>query len=98
MTMQGFDLIRAERIRQVHSEGYKPEKDAGREAELVNAARAYLTAANNQITFPQLEIEIPGSWPWDSKFFKPTETKRMLIKAGALVAAAIDALPEEDNA
>lgn len=29
-------------------------------------------------------------WPWGAGWWKPSEPKRMLVKAGALVAAEID--------
>lgn len=81
--MQGYDLIRAERIRQVHSEHYTAEKDKGRAYELAAAATAYLSGNEDW-------------WPWDLNYFKPTTDQRDWIKAGALIAAAIDANLEKE--
>lgn len=36
------------------------------------------------------------TWPWEEESFKPTTTLQDLIKAGALIAAAIDRL-QKDN-
>lgn len=45
-----------------------------------------------------LSGDIPEDWPWDDQHFKPGLTpKRTLIKAGALIAAAIDALQKEED-
>jgi hypothetical protein len=38
------------------------------------------------------------NWPWADEFYKPgTDPVRTLVKAGGLIAAAIDALLEERN-
>jgi hypothetical protein len=37
-------------------------------------------------------------WPWDNKYWKPSEDKvRNLVKAGALIAAEIDRLQRLNN-
>jgi hypothetical protein len=38
--------------------------------------------------------DTPITWPWDSPYWKPTPGNRLrdLVKAGALIAAAIDSL------
>lgn len=87
---RGALLIGAERERQIEDEGYTPEHDrAHSHSELLNAALAYLQIA-------------PDIWPWDPAGFKPARPFphdtcdagciRDLVKAGALVAAAIDRL------
>ena len=38
---------------------------------------------------------IRREWPWDKESFKPTTSLRDLVKAGALIAAAIDRLQNE---
>lgn len=37
-------------------------------------------------------------WPWGKQYWKPTpnDPRRQLVKAGALIAAAIDAMTEVD--
>ena len=81
--MRGHDLIRAERFRQESSEHHTQEKDVGRINDLAFAAVAYILGDEDK-------------WPWETGF-KPKTEKRNLIRAGALIAAAIDALQEEEK-
>lgn len=92
--MRGHDLIRAERIRQEQSEHYTVERDKGRSRELLQAAGSYILAANDKAIDSD---HPPYLWPWENEYWKPKTTKRDLIRAGALVAAAIDALQEEEK-
>lgn len=82
--MKGHDLIRAERFRQLSTEHYPEEKDVGYSFELCMAAAAYLTRDEE-------------FWPWPEGTFKPKNKMRNLIRAGALIAAAIDALQAEEK-
>ena len=94
--MHGYDLIRAERIRQVQSENYSAEDDEGNELELILAALSYLRVVSIRMDNGD-EADAGLEWPWDLSYFNPgPKNKRTLVKAGALIAAAIDALPEED--
>lgn len=70
--MPGIDIIRAERIRQTHSLGYKPENDVGRSHTLERYAITRIESASNG-----------------------EDTRRNLIEAGALIAAALDAFEAE---
>lgn len=95
--MHGYDLIRAERIRQIQSEAYAEKDDVGKEAELVQAAMAYsglvVRTLRGTVEDPQ---DLPVIWPWDAQYWHPhPDMKRNLVKAGALIAAAIDALQRE---
>lgn len=96
----GASLIAVERERQVTDEGWSPAHDAEHGAdELLRAARAYLTGQM-------------WEWPWDTQSFKPigawtTEddgagawqpAERDLVRAGALIAAAIDANLAQERA
>jgi hypothetical protein len=86
----GVDLIREERERQITHEGYTPEHDLDHEADdFVLAAMAYLLGDEAQ-------------WPWTPDTFKPTQPindlhVRDLVKAGALIAAAIDRALDQEN-
>jgi len=85
MGMSGLDLIRAERVRQIHSEGYTREKDLGRHEQLAAAGTSYEQHSASPTP--------PSTWPWASEFWKPVDDeKRNLIRAGALYQAAADAL------
>lgn len=93
--MHGYDLIRIERIRQVHSERYAEEDDVGKEAELVQAAMAYSGLAVRILRDRSVVNmdSLPVVWPWAKEYWKPSDDpKKNLVKAGALIAAAIDAL------
>lgn len=82
----GAALIAAERQRQIDAEGYTPEHDWHHSRqEFVDAAEAYLTHASGMAA-----SECLLGWPWDAPSFKPSDTRRDLVKAGALIAAAID--------
>lgn len=77
----GVELVAIERARQISHEGYSLEHDQKHgAAQLAQAAQAYLTGS-------------PKTWPWEPDSFKPsTDISRNLVRAGALVAAAIDVL------
>ena len=82
----GVDLIADERRRQVDEEGYTAEHDAEHTDDLALAAVSYAMPWRIRGYRPVL-------WPWDWRFWKPTPDDRVreLVKAGALIAAAIDA-------
>lgn len=78
--------IAAERQRQKSVEGWTPEHDDkyhGEELRL--AALCYMRAE----TITQTGV-VPASWPWPAHWWKPTNDRRNLVKAGALIAAEID--------
>ena len=102
----GVELIAEERQRQIEK-GFTQEHDAKHEVwEYVVAANCYSVAANvsNSTEFFRTEEEklilesIRHEWPWDKESFKPTTSLRNLVKAGALIAAAIDRLQTEKEA
>lgn len=82
----GAGMIESERLRQVDVKGHTAEHDDGLGmGDLALAAAAYAITA------------IPGHdggdlWPWARDDWRPTgDAVRDLVKAGALIAAAIDA-------
>lgn len=97
--LTGVGGIGAERYRHITEEGYTPEGDIGRSGELMMAAGIYI---NHAYALEQMGVDLTvdeaggGNWPWAPEFFKPGPTsERTLEKAGALVAAAIDAMKQE---
>lgn len=93
MSQSGADLIKIERARQVHPLGWTPDHDLGHENELLDAARAYERATR----YPEMYCDghVPNLWPWANNLWRPTfndDGIRNLVKAGALAAAAIDAI------
>lgn len=96
--IRGVDLIAKERGRQLKQLGYSREDDLGREAEMASAALCYITTAKDVMMAEELHralslaIVHPQDWPWDYELFKPSgDVIRDLVRAGALIAAAIDA-------
>lgn len=95
--MNGMDLIRAERARQISAEGYLPEHDdAHTRGELAQAAMCYrhagYAAAVDQSFVPALD------WPWEPNQWKPSASAvRNLVKAGALYLAESERHTRMDN-
>jgi len=98
--MSGWDLIRQERERQVGGEGWTAEHDDGHAAgELVIAAACYAVAGlpPRGLRYP-VKVTTCGNdaWPWGEQFDNRGRNKtqedrvRLLVKAGALIAAEID--------
>ncbi len=74
----GIELIAEERQRQIEQEGCDAKHDSQYNAsDLAEAGAAYALCDNTL-------------WPWDRKYWKPTNRRRDWAKAGALIAAAID--------
>ena len=87
----GIELIRDEREKQIIKHGYTVQHDVETTttSALIKAAESYIESSE---CFAGLGFD---QWPWDKKFYKPESMKRDLIKAGALIAAAIDRLNAE---
>ena len=91
-----------ERNRQVLEEGWTEQHDAEHEnGMLTKAAIAYTLAG----MYPE---DTPGDqsmretarkyyWPWISKWWKPKDRVRNLVRAGALIAAEIDRLQRSET-
>lgn len=96
---EGVQRIAAERRRQVEQEGWTPEHDAEHVGnELAQAAACYAWP-------PMRPHFVKNAWPWDREYWKPEELEvgftneqirqariKVLVKAGALIAAEIDRL------
>ena len=83
-----YDVL-AERVRQVDHEGWSPEYDDQHTlGELAAAAACYC--------HPEPCMDdmrgVPFSWPWVRLWWKPTDRRRDLVKAGALILAEIERL------
>jgi len=84
-----------ERNRQMVIEGHTSEHD-DRESEyrpLLLAAEAYMCT----VLDPDEPLTAFEIWPWDFEDFKPTDDRRNLVKAGALIAAEIDRLDRKEQ-
>lgn len=81
--------VLAERRRQVTSEGYTHEQDDRyTDGELREAAACYIVAEGSPGLVPEL-------WPWPATYWKPTNLRRDLVKAGALILADIERLDRQ---
>lgn len=98
----GIELIAEERQRQIDVEGYNQEHDSQHKvSEFISAAKSYTESAvsyalkDEGATSDGLANLLPylkKSFVWGYDAFKPTNCLRDLVKAGALIAAAIDRL------
>lgn len=98
---EGVKRIACERRRQIEDEGYDAEHDAEHVADLIQAARCYTIAAAKEEMEGDLKnvARFPlSNWPWEPESWKPNDgVVRNLEKAGALIAAAIDAKRRETD-
>ncbi len=92
--LRGWELIAAERNRQVGREGWTAEHDDEHtNGELAQSAACYAWP-------PPRPLWVKQEWPWARKWWKPEHGSakdgpdriRTLVKAGALIAAEIDRL------
>lgn len=82
VTTAARDVL-AERSRQIEAEGWTPEHDDQHKAgELAKAATCYASVYPLAASY----------WPWDLKWWKPSDRRRNLVKAGALIIAEIERL------
>lgn len=79
--------VMGERIRQVAVEGWMPEHDNG---ELARAAGCYAWIAAQSDGLRDVFITWPAEWT--PEWWKPTDRRRDLVKAGALILAEIERL------
>lgn len=90
----GADLIREERRRQIEVEGYDAMHDRHHTPQvLCRAAMGYALHEDSSKLVADAAVNL---WPWDKEFYKPKDHLRNLVRAGALIAAAIDRLQKED--
>ena len=88
VTAAAADVL-AERQRQVATEGWTPAHDDEYEhGELADAAGCY--ALSSELF--DCAGEPPRPWPWPDEWWKPTNRRRDLVKAGALILAEIERL------
>lgn len=88
--------IAAERRRQMEAEGWTPEHDdTHRNGEMAGAAACYvmygLTIQNDSLR-NRISNMARDLWPWSEHWWKPTNRRRDLVKAAALIVAEIERL------
>lgn len=90
-----FSDVYRERMRQITIEEFSREDDDGyTKGELATAASCYASVAGLAIQkgWPQTERVSTSDWPFKRHWWKPTDPRRDLVKAGALIAAEIERL------
>ncbi|SEH89090.1 hypothetical protein [Paraburkholderia hospita] len=81
--------ILAERHRQITVEGFSPERDAQFvKFDLAFAGAAYAVSSTKGQNHPRSMV--PGTWPWEASWWKPSTPERNLEKAGALIIAELE--------
>lgn len=78
--------VLAERQRQISAEGWTPEHDdAHGDGSMAVAASCYACSSAGL-------ADATRDWPWADEWWKPSDRRRDLIKAGALILAEIERL------
>ena len=91
----GAAEIAHERQRQIEQEGYTETHDRHHTPQtLCRAAAAY---ALQDDPSRHVASTAYGLWPWSVEYWKPKDHLRNLVRAGALIAAAIDRIHAEDG-
>lgn len=85
--------VLAERQRQIEAEGWTPDHDDEHShGELADAASCYARDAAIRLRGRAGFTFLPIEWPWKSSWWKPSTARRNLVKAGALILAAIECI------
>jgi hypothetical protein len=95
--MAALEEIATERKRQIKTEGWtRDHDDAHSDGQLAHAAACYadFSALNKYLRIQPLPRLI---WPWDISWWKPTDRRRDLVKAGALIVAEIERLDRAER-
>lgn len=96
MNSAASDVL-AERHRQIEAEGWTPEHDdAHKNGSLSRAGGFYALNAGAAMWYGTTDTTIcdaaPDGWPWAPEWWKPSEARRDLVKAAALILAEIERL------
>lgn len=96
MTNAAKDVL-AERRRQIEVEGFSTEHDdQHKDSELAAAAVCYVARrCRGKIWWSKI---VEAYWPWDLDWWKPTDRRMDLVKAGALIIAEIERLDRQSAA
>lgn len=93
-----LDDIAAERRRQVEAEGWTTEHDdTHANGEMAQAAGCYALHAGLPESAQVPDGISPMDWPWDTKWWKPKDRRRDLVRAGALIVAEIERLDRAEK-
>lgn len=101
----GIELIAEERKRQIEVEAWTTKHDSGhKNGEMADAAVCYALGDTKIVFEPRMDYPnsiklVNNYWPWGIGWWKPSPHDRVreLTKAGALIAAEIDRLLNQQN-
>lgn len=87
--------VLAERRRHIEVEGWTPaHDDAHADGELEKAAACYAMHTPSVKNLQRQKVKL---WPWSPDWWKPDLGRRDLVKAGALILAAIERIDRRDG-
>lgn len=92
---KALEDIAAERQRQKDGEGWtETHDDRYAQGELEHAAACYAVFGDGEKIRDDTAAQqlLAKFWPWHRRWWKPTNARRNLVKAGALIVAAIERL------
>lgn len=96
MTEAEKDVL-AERQRQISVEGWTPEHDDDHVTEYGEPEMA-IAAACYAMSGVLKDSDIVNTWwPWDPVWWKPTDPRRNLVKAAALILAEIERIDRKEK-
>lgn len=82
--------VLAERQRQIEAEGHDHEHDDQKASGELALAAACYTLHSVARENGHEQNAVPSPWPWPPHWWKPTNTRRDLVKAAALIIAEIE--------
>lgn len=98
MSQTTTDVL-TERRRQVEAEGWTPEHDDEHgHGQMARAAACYALSGSCPPGDVTAAMLVDLAWPWPAPWWKPTTSRRDLVKAAALILAEIERLDRADLA
>jgi len=82
--------IAAERERQKNVEGWTDQHDDEHDDGEMAVAAGLYAIQTAEIDPEAFAAMLQGLWPWDEKWWKPKNSERDLIRAGALIVAELE--------
>lgn len=95
--MSAIEDITAERKRQIESEGWTPEHDNTHMDGMMATAGATYALNAYGMAWASRPEGVPYTWPWGREWWKPSNPRRDLVKAAALIVAEIERLDRRSS-
>ena len=95
---KAIEDVLAERRRQVEAEGWSDKHDDVHTSGEIAGAAACYAMHDLSFTIPNIKLGhtvamlVKDLWPWAQSWWKPTDRRRNLVKAAALLIAEIERL------